>query len=356
MPASLADFNTEWCTWSDSVEHAAPDVGAQEPLARADDGVEVRHRSAGREQPARPVRKAHPVAQPVEHVRLELHQRRRRHPDAGVAVGRVGDEVGERRRIDPASGDVGEVAGCGVPNERGMHWSNSTSSSGARSLPCSGAGSRSRRHSSAASTSPQTGCVAREARWARQRATTSSVITRMSCGDISSRRAGGHARHCGTPIRRSGLTRAPTVILSYDRSCHARPTQFQVGQARLPAGGRPGPAAAARGLVRAGEPLPSIRPLAEELRVNRNTVAKAYTELESQGVIETVAGKGCFVRATDSPFKKKASPDSARRGSRPGRRAGASPTGDARPSSSHQLVEDTTWILRGHSATAPRAT
>ena len=56
-------------------------------------------------------------------------------------------------------------------------------------------------------------------------------------------------------------------------------------------------AAAASGAVQPGEPLPSIRPLAEELRVNRNTVAKAYTELESQGVIETIAGKGCFVRA-----------------------------------------------------------
>jgi GntR family transcriptional regulator len=63
-------------------------------------------------------------------------------------------------------------------------------------------------------------------------------------------------------------------------------------------------AAAASGALRAGEPLPSIRPLAEELRVNRNTVAKAYAELESQRVIETVAGKGCFVRATNSPFKK----------------------------------------------------
>jgi GntR family transcriptional regulator len=62
--------------------------------------------------------------------------------------------------------------------------------------------------------------------------------------------------------------------------------------------------AAASGAIRAGEPLPSIRPLAEELRVNRNTVAKAYTELESQGVIETVAGKGCFVRANNSPLKK----------------------------------------------------
>jgi len=63
-------------------------------------------------------------------------------------------------------------------------------------------------------------------------------------------------------------------------------------------------AAAASGAVRAGEPLPSIRPLAEELRVNRNTVAKAYAELESQGVIETIAGKGCFVRANKSPFRK----------------------------------------------------
>jgi GntR family transcriptional regulator len=63
-------------------------------------------------------------------------------------------------------------------------------------------------------------------------------------------------------------------------------------------------AAAASGAVRAGEPLPSIRPLAETLRVNRNTVAKAYAELESQGVIETVAGKGCFVRQADTPYKK----------------------------------------------------
>ena len=63
-------------------------------------------------------------------------------------------------------------------------------------------------------------------------------------------------------------------------------------------------AAAASGTVQAGESLPSIRPLAEELRVNRNTIAKAYTELESQGVIETIPGKGCFVRPNNSPLKK----------------------------------------------------
>src|SRR6516165_8474671 len=62
--------------------------------------------------------------------------------------------------------------------------------------------------------------------------------------------------------------------------------------------------AAAAGALRTGEPLPSIRPLAEELRVNRNTIAKAYAELESQGVIETVPGKGCFLKASQTPFTK----------------------------------------------------
>src|SRR6266446_3451819 len=60
--------------------------------------------------------------------------------------------------------------------------------------------------------------------------------------------------------------------------------------------------AAASGGLRSGEPLPSIRPLAEELRVNRNTIAKAYAELESQGVIETIPGKGFFLRQNNSPF------------------------------------------------------
>src|SRR5882762_1492222 len=63
-------------------------------------------------------------------------------------------------------------------------------------------------------------------------------------------------------------------------------------------------AAAASGALHTGEPLPSIRPLAEELRVNRNTIAKAYSELESQGVIETLPGKGCFLKPNNSPLKK----------------------------------------------------
>ena len=62
--------------------------------------------------------------------------------------------------------------------------------------------------------------------------------------------------------------------------------------------------AAASGALQPGDSLPSIRPLAEELRVNRTTIAKAYTELESQGVIETLPGKGCFLKENNSPFSK----------------------------------------------------
>jgi GntR family transcriptional regulator len=64
-------------------------------------------------------------------------------------------------------------------------------------------------------------------------------------------------------------------------------------------------AIAASGVLRPGEALPSIRPLAEELRVNRNTVAKAYAELESQGVIETLPGRGCFLKENQSALRKK---------------------------------------------------
>ena len=63
-------------------------------------------------------------------------------------------------------------------------------------------------------------------------------------------------------------------------------------------------AAAASGALQPGEALPSIRPLAEELRVNRNTIAKAYSELETMGVIETQPGKGCFLSENHSPLKK----------------------------------------------------
>jgi GntR family transcriptional regulator len=49
------------------------------------------------------------------------------------------------------------------------------------------------------------------------------------------------------------------------------------------------------GALRPGEQLPGIRPLAEELVVNPNTVAKAYRELEHEGIVELRQGAGAFV-------------------------------------------------------------
>src|SRR5580765_7713056 len=49
------------------------------------------------------------------------------------------------------------------------------------------------------------------------------------------------------------------------------------------------------GALRSGEQLPGMRPLAEELVINPNTVAKAYRELEHEGVIELRHGAGAFV-------------------------------------------------------------
>ena len=63
-------------------------------------------------------------------------------------------------------------------------------------------------------------------------------------------------------------------------------------------------AAAASGALQPGEALPSIRPLAEELKVNRNTVAKAYTELESLGVVETQPGRGSFLKENHAALRK----------------------------------------------------
>ena len=52
------------------------------------------------------------------------------------------------------------------------------------------------------------------------------------------------------------------------------------------------------GALRSGEQLPGIRPVAEELVINPNTVAKAYRELEHEGVIELRQGAGAFVAAS----------------------------------------------------------
>ena len=49
------------------------------------------------------------------------------------------------------------------------------------------------------------------------------------------------------------------------------------------------------GILENGEKLPSVRELATQLAINPNTIARAYRELEAEGWIATVPGKGCFV-------------------------------------------------------------
>ena len=60
----------------------------------------------------------------------------------------------------------------------------------------------------------------------------------------------------------------------------------------------------ASGALRQGEALRSIGLFAEELRVNRNSVAKAYSELESLRVIEALPGKGYFLKENHSPLRR----------------------------------------------------
>jgi len=57
-------------------------------------------------------------------------------------------------------------------------------------------------------------------------------------------------------------------------------------------------AAIAAGRLRIGDQLPTVRQLAVELRVNANTVARVYVDLERAGILETRRGVGSFIRAT----------------------------------------------------------
>lgn len=54
----------------------------------------------------------------------------------------------------------------------------------------------------------------------------------------------------------------------------------------------------ASGMLATGARLPSVRKLAAELVVNPNTIARAYQELEREGIISTVQGRGTFVAKT----------------------------------------------------------
>jgi len=61
----------------------------------------------------------------------------------------------------------------------------------------------------------------------------------------------------------------------------------------------------ASGRLQPGEELPSIRALAEQLLVNPNTIARAYRELETAGVVEKRRTAGTFIADSGSPLARK---------------------------------------------------
>ncbi len=62
----------------------------------------------------------------------------------------------------------------------------------------------------------------------------------------------------------------------------------------------------ASGQLKLGEQLPTVRALAVELKVNLNTVSKAYKELEIKNILETQQGTGTFINKTENVIAKKA--------------------------------------------------
>ena len=61
----------------------------------------------------------------------------------------------------------------------------------------------------------------------------------------------------------------------------------------------------ASGRLEEGEQLPPVRKLAEQLLINPNTVARAYRELEAEGVVAPKRGAGVFVSDVGSPLSRK---------------------------------------------------
>jgi len=60
------------------------------------------------------------------------------------------------------------------------------------------------------------------------------------------------------------------------------------------------------GILAPGEKLPSVRDLAAELAINPNTIQRSYRQLESEGWIVSVQGKGCFVTdRTELPSRER---------------------------------------------------
>ncbi len=58
------------------------------------------------------------------------------------------------------------------------------------------------------------------------------------------------------------------------------------------------------GVMKPGEKIPSVRELAQMLTINPNTIQKAYKDLESEGIIYSVQGKGNFISQLDSNSEK----------------------------------------------------
>lgn len=81
------------------------------------------------------------------------------------------------------------------------------------------------------------------------------------------------------------------------------------------------------GTLSPGDPLPSVRQLAAELRVNPNTVQQAYRELEREGLVQVRRGQGTFVSdaAVDGAERRRLLRDVAERALVDARRHGAEP-------------------------------
>ena len=63
-----------------------------------------------------------------------------------------------------------------------------------------------------------------------------------------------------------------------------------------------------QGELKAGDALPSMRMLAKELRISLITTKRAYEDLEKDGFLETVPGKGCFVSEKNMEFLREEQP------------------------------------------------
>lgn len=103
----------------------------------------------------------------------------------------------------------------------------------------------------------------------------------------------------------------------------------------------------ALGSLGPGEPVPSVRELAQSLRVNPNTVARSYQRLAEQGVLVVRRGEGTYV--ADSPTLPKKSERSDRLREAASRYAGTSiALGESLESAAAELENAYQRVVRGH--------